>query len=26
MNWAWAYWTYQRHARVVFGSGEKDDE
>ena len=20
MNWAWAYWTYQRHARVVFGS------
>jgi NADH:ubiquinone reductase (H+-translocating) len=19
-NWAWAYWTYQRHARVVFGS------
>jgi NADH:ubiquinone reductase (H+-translocating) len=24
MNWAWAYWTYQRHARVVFGSS--DDE
>jgi NADH dehydrogenase len=21
MNWAWAYWTYQRHARVVFGDG-----
>jgi NADH dehydrogenase len=21
MNWAWAYWTYQRHARVVFGTG-----
>ena len=20
-NWAWAYWTYQRHARVVFASG-----
>jgi NADH dehydrogenase len=20
INWAWAYWTYQRHARVVFGS------
>jgi NADH dehydrogenase len=20
-NWAWAYWTYQRHARVVFGGG-----
>ena len=18
MNWGWAYWTYQRHARVVF--------
>ncbi len=26
MNWAWAYWTYQRHARVVFGSGKKNDE
>lgn len=22
LNWAWAYWTYQRHARVVFGSGD----
>jgi NADH dehydrogenase len=22
INWAWAYWTYQRHARVVFGGGE----
>jgi NADH:ubiquinone reductase (H+-translocating) len=21
MNWAWAYWTYQRHARVVFDTG-----
>ncbi len=20
VNWAWAYWTYQRHARVVFGA------
>ncbi len=20
-NWAWAYWTYQRQARVVFGAG-----
>ncbi len=20
LNWAWAYWTYQRHARVVFGA------
>jgi NADH dehydrogenase len=22
-NWAWAYWTYQRHARVVFGTTAK---
>ncbi len=21
-NWAWAYWTYQRQARVVFGSDQ----
>ena len=20
-NWAWAYWTYQRHARIVLGKG-----
>jgi len=20
-NWAWAYWTYQRHARIVLGGG-----
>ncbi|MFY7857038.1 MAG: NAD(P)/FAD-dependent oxidoreductase [Rubrivivax sp.] len=20
LNWAWAYWTYQRHARVVLGA------
>jgi NADH dehydrogenase len=20
MNWAWAYWTYQRYARIVFGA------
>lgn len=26
MNWAWAYWTYQRHARVVFGKGMKNEE
>jgi NADH dehydrogenase len=19
INWAWSYWTYQRHARIVFG-------
>ena len=22
-NWAWAYWTYQRQARVVFGSDKE---
>jgi NADH:ubiquinone reductase (H+-translocating) len=26
MNWAWAYWTYQRHARVVFGAGAAADQ
>jgi NADH:ubiquinone reductase (H+-translocating) len=25
MNWGWAYTTYQRHARVVFGAGTSDD-
>jgi NADH:ubiquinone reductase (H+-translocating) len=25
MNWGWAYWTYARHARVVFGAGQADD-
>ena len=20
LNWAWSYWTYQRHARIVLGS------
>jgi NADH:ubiquinone reductase (H+-translocating) len=24
INWAWAYWTYQRHARVVFGLTDKE--
>jgi NADH:ubiquinone reductase (H+-translocating) len=24
INWAWAYWTYQRHARVVFGAGSSE--
>jgi len=24
INWAWAYWTYQRHARVVFGAEPRD--
>lgn len=26
MNWAWAYWTYQRHARVVFGAAAEPHE
>ena len=25
LDWAWAYWTYQRHARIVFGSDEKHE-
>jgi NADH:ubiquinone reductase (H+-translocating) len=25
MNWGWAYTTYARHARVVFGAGAPDD-
>lgn len=25
-NWAWAYWTYQRHARVVFGAAAATPE
>ncbi|MBL8325321.1 MAG: hypothetical protein JNJ89_10235 [Rubrivivax sp.] len=25
VNWAWAYWTYQRHARIVLGSGGSDN-
>ncbi len=24
MNWGWAYTTYQRHARIVFGAGTGD--
>ena len=23
INWAWAYWTYQRHARIIFGATER---
>jgi NADH:ubiquinone reductase (H+-translocating) len=23
IEWAWAYWTYQRGARIVFGGGDK---
>ncbi len=25
VNWAWSYWTYQRHARIVIGE-EPDDQ
>jgi NADH:ubiquinone reductase (H+-translocating) len=25
MNWGWAYTTYARHARVVFGAGDSND-
>jgi NADH dehydrogenase len=25
-NWAWAYWTYQRQARVVFGHGHEAEQ
>jgi NADH dehydrogenase len=24
INWAWAYWSYQRHARIVLGDGGAD--
>jgi NADH dehydrogenase len=22
INWAWAYWSYQRHARIIISPGE----
>ncbi|MCF7221596.1 NAD(P)/FAD-dependent oxidoreductase [Marilutibacter chinensis] len=25
INWAWAYWSYQRHARIIFGRPDSDD-
>ncbi|AIF49494.1 NAD(P)/FAD-dependent oxidoreductase [Dyella japonica] len=25
LDWAWAYWTYQRHARIVTGIDERSD-
>ncbi len=25
LNWAWAYWTYQRHARIVHGGAAADE-
>jgi len=25
LNWTWAYWTYQRGARIVLGTGEDGD-
>ncbi|MGH8080669.1 MAG: NAD(P)/FAD-dependent oxidoreductase [Lysobacter sp.] len=24
LNWSWAYFTYQRHARIIFGGGDPD--
>ncbi len=24
LNWAWAYWTYQRHARIIIGRTRND--
>lgn len=26
LNWAWAYWSYQRGARIILGSGRDDRE
>lgn len=26
LNWAWAYWTYQRHARIIFGKPDAGDQ
>lgn len=25
INWAWSYWTYQRHARIILGEGQGED-
>ena len=25
VNWAWSYWSYQRHARIIFGTRRGDD-
>ena len=24
INWAWSYWTYQRHARIIVGTPKRD--
>ncbi|MBW8808416.1 MAG: NAD(P)/FAD-dependent oxidoreductase [Lysobacter sp.] len=26
LNWSWAYFTYQRHARIIFGGGNEDGD
>ncbi|HSX64531.1 MAG TPA: NAD(P)/FAD-dependent oxidoreductase [Pseudoxanthomonas sp.] len=26
LNWAWAYWSYQRGARIIFGDGAAEDD
>jgi NADH dehydrogenase len=25
INWAWAYWTYQRHSRIIFGEHSRSE-
>ena len=25
INWAWAYWSYQRHARIILGEASGSD-
>jgi NADH dehydrogenase len=25
LDWAWAYWTHERHARIVSGRDETDE-
>jgi NADH:ubiquinone reductase (H+-translocating) len=26
LNWWWAYWSYQRGARIILGRGAQDDQ
>lgn len=26
INWAWSYWTYQRHARIILGEAQGEDD
>ena len=25
IDWAWSYWTYKRHARIIFGRRARDE-